>query len=91
MSEAPVSPHDIGLGAVAMLGLALSSGPQTRADLQRAAAVNDHRYFMRSFLHPAIEAGWLELTVPAMPKAKQQHYRITERGRAAFEPYRRAA
>ncbi len=84
-----VPPHDLGPGTVVILGLALSSGPQARADLQHAAAVSDRRYFMRQFLHPAIDGRWLELTVPAMTRAKQQQqYRITDRGRVALEPYR---
>jgi len=39
-------------------------------------------YFREAYLVPAIEAGYVEMTIPDKPKSSKQKYRLTAKGRA---------
>jgi hypothetical protein len=40
--------------------------------------------FRENYLHPAIDAGLIEVTLPDKPTSRNQKYRLTERGRAVL-------
>lgn len=58
------------------------SGEMSRPELQKIAGINDISHFRESYLTPALEQGFLEMTLPDKPKSRQQKYRFTEKGRA---------
>jgi len=52
--------------------------------LQRVAGLKDRVHFLRSYLQPLLERGWLERTVPDRPRSRMQRYRTTEAGLAVI-------
>jgi len=36
--------------------------------------------FRKNYLHPALAAGWIEMSNPASPRSPVQRYRRTKRG-----------
>lgn len=36
--------------------------------------------FRKNYLHPALEANYIEMTLPDKPKSSNQQYRLTEKG-----------
>lgn len=60
--------------------LRLSVTPQSSVDLQAQLGLRDRAKFRRSHLHPMIEAGLLEPTVPGSRTAPTQRYQTTEFG-----------
>ena len=59
--------------------------PQTREALQEIAAIRHRQHFYLEYLHPLLEAGLLELTIPDKPRSPKQRYRTTAAGRAVLE------
>ncbi len=55
-------------------------GEMSRRALQSALRLTDTRHFRRSYLMPALEAGWIEMTLPEKPRSSRQRYRITALG-----------
>lgn len=41
--------------------------------------------FRQNYLHPALSAGWIEMTEPDSPQSRTQKYRLTERGRTVLK------
>ena len=56
-------------------------GEMSRDALQECLNVADIQYFRESYLHPAIEAGLIEMTLPDKPTSKHQRYRLTDAGK----------
>lgn len=52
-----------------------------RDEVQKLLAISDRKYFREKYLSPAIEGGYIELTIPDKPTSKYQKYRLTERGK----------
>ncbi len=69
--------------------LRVISGAMERQSLQEALGLKAEKNFRLLYLRPAIEAGWLEMTVPDRPRSSNQKYRLTERGRALQDQLRR--
>ena len=69
--------------------LRVISGAMERQSLQEALGLKAEKNFRLLYLRPAIEAGWLEMTVPDRPRSSKQKYRHTERGRALQDQLRR--
>ena len=57
-------------------------GEMSRADLQAALKLADRRNFRSGYLNPALEAGLIEMTLPAKPNSSKQRYRRTPAGEA---------
>ena len=56
--------------------------------LQRAAGLKDRVHFLRSYLQPLLERGWLERTIPDKPRSRMQRYRTTEAGLVMLRTHR---
>jgi len=61
--------------------LPLLVGEMTRQLLREALRLRDDEHFRRAYLIPALEAGLIEMTIPAKPRSSRQKYRLTARGR----------
>ena len=66
---------------VARLLAVLRKGPKTAAELMAAMGLSHRPSFRRNYVRPAISAGLVSMTRPESPTAKNQRYRITERGK----------
>ncbi len=61
--------------------LAAIRGEMSREELQSALNLSDRKSFRERYLNPALEAGWIEMTIPEKPRSSRQKYRLTARGR----------
>jgi ATP-dependent DNA helicase RecG len=53
----------------------------TRGELMELLELKDRMYFSKEYLAPALQGGFIEMTIPDKPKSKLQKYRLTEKGR----------
>lgn len=52
----------------------------TRDVLQAAMGLKDRENFRLNYLKPALEFGFIEMTLPHKPNSKLQRYHLTEKG-----------
>ena len=57
------------------------AGEMTRLQLKEALGLKDDEHFRKGYLLPALEAGWIEMTLPDKPRSSRQKYRLTDKGR----------
>lgn len=57
-------------------------GDMNRRDLQSAMKLKDDEHFRKAYLLPALEAEFIEMTIPDKPRSSKQRYRLTARGQA---------
>ena len=63
----------------------LAKRPMTAAEIMRGLKMT-HRPIVRdNYLHPALQAGVIEMTIPDKPRSSKQHYRLTPAGRAVLD------
>ncbi len=55
-------------------------GDMSRRELQKALGLKNDEHFRKAILIPAIEKGFVEMTIPATPNSRLQKYRRTARG-----------
>lgn len=60
--------------------VAAVKGEMTREAIQKAIGIKDRKDFRKRYLHPALSAGVLEMTIPDKPNSRLQKYRLTEKG-----------
>ncbi len=61
--------------------LSVLAGEMTRQQLREALGLKDDEHFRKAYLLPALEAGWVERTIPDKPRSGKQKYRLTDKGR----------
>ena len=66
-----------------MTMIAVFRGDHTRQELQLALNLKSRANFEDRYLKPAIEAGYVALTLPDKPRSRLQKYRLTAKGKAA--------
>ncbi|WP_415830578.1 Fic family protein, partial [Gillisia limnaea] len=59
------------------------TGEHSRTELQNELSLLDRENFRINYLVPAIENGFVELTIPDKPKSSKQKYRLTQEGKKA--------
>ena len=57
-------------------------GEMARKELQIALGLKNDEHFRKAYLVPALEAGFIEMTIPDKPNSRLQKYRLTPEGRA---------
>ena len=55
-------------------------GEMGRSELQELLSIKNRDYFRKDYLNPAINNGYIELTIPNKPNSQNQKYRITKKG-----------
>ena len=55
-------------------------GEMGRSELQELLSIKNRDYFRTDYLNPAINQGYVELTIPDKPNSQNQKYRLTARG-----------
>ena len=61
--------------------LSVLAGEMSRRDILRALGLRDRKSLRERYLLPALQRGYVEMTRPAAPNARNQRYRLTARGR----------
>lgn len=57
------------------------TGEHNRIELQEQLNLSDRKYFRENYLLPALDAQFIEMTIPDKPNSSNQKYRLTERGK----------
>lgn len=52
----------------------------SRAAIQEALDLRHRDYFNEAYLIPALNSGYVEMTIPKKPTSSRQKYRLTEKG-----------
>lgn len=68
-------------GQVAGRVLRLCATPRKAAEIQQVTGIKHRDTFMRNYLRPMIDQGWLAPTIPDKPRSRLQRYVATEAGR----------
>lgn len=68
--------------------LAALAGEMKRTELQAALGLKHEDHFRRAYLLPALQGGWIEMTLPGKPRSRLQRYRATGKGSSWLESYR---
>ena len=63
--------------------LAVLEGEMSRQQILHVLNLSDRKSFRQRYLQPALENGYVEMTLPESPTARNQRYRLTARGRMA--------
>ncbi|HEY3376229.1 MAG TPA: transcriptional regulator, partial [Armatimonadota bacterium] len=71
--------HDVVTSELARM-LPYCVSPISRKELMAQLGLNHVENFRLVYLHPALEAGLIERTLPDKPQSKHQQYRLTEKG-----------
>jgi hypothetical protein len=56
-------------------------GEMSRQDLQSALSLKNTDYFRLTYITPALEKGYIEMTLPDKPNSRLQKYRLTDKGK----------
>ena len=57
----------------------------TRKELMSALKLSDRVNFVNNYLNPAIEQGFIEMTIPDNPQNRNQRYKLTQKGKGLKE------
>ena len=63
--------------------LSVLDGEMSRQDILHALGLSDRKSLRQRYLLPAFQHGYVEMTRPHAPNARNQKYRLTSRGRRA--------
>ena len=80
MSSTPNTTGEV-TGEVERLVLALE-GRMSRVQVQRALGLRHEDHFRAKYLIPALQSGFLEMTIPNRPKSSRQQYHLTAKAEA---------
>ena len=61
--------------------LSILKGEMSRQEIQQALGLKDRKSLRQRYLLPALQDGYIEMTRPDTPNARNQKYRPTPRGR----------
>ncbi len=70
---------------VVRLLLCLGEAELSPTDLRESVGIKHRPTFRANYMHPALEQGLVEPTIPDRPTSRLQKYRITPKGRALLE------
>ena len=56
------------------------NGKLKRVEIQRLLGLKHEDHFRNTYLTPAIDSGYVEMTLPGKPKSPKQRYRLTDKG-----------
>ncbi len=51
-----------------------------RAEIQKTLGLSDRESFVLNYMLPALQNGFIELTIPDKPNSPKQQYRLTAKG-----------
>ena len=69
--------------------VAVLAREMSRAEIQAVLQLRHRRHFAMVYLHPALKADLIEMTLPDKPNSRNQRYRRTARGETLVEQLKR--
>jgi len=63
--------------------LRVCDGDMSKQELKHQLGLKDDEHFRKSYLLPAVQEGFLEMTEPDKPRSSKQRYRLTMKGQSA--------
>ncbi|MBM4043524.1 MAG: hypothetical protein FJ279_00265 [Planctomycetes bacterium] len=81
------TPHETAqvTGQVAEQVLEFCRTPRKASEIQELLGLRHRETFINNYLHPLLETGWIERTIPDKPRSRLQKYRLTAVGEAALK------
>lgn len=67
--------------------LLILNDEMSRKDISLKLGLKDEKHFRQAYLHPAIDANLIEMTIPDKPNSRLQKYRITAKGISFVKMY----
>ena len=58
----------------------IKNNPISTCKLRELIGISHKTYFRKNYIDPALNEGFIEMTIPDKPKSKNQKYRITDKG-----------
>ena len=68
--------------------MVVMQGEMTRNELQYCLGLEHSPHFRNAYLNPALNAGFIEMTIPEKPNSRLQRYRLTTRGKNLIGHFR---
>ncbi len=62
--------------------LGVMKGEMKRTEIQSVLALKHEDHFREAYLRPALDEGFIEMTIPDKPRSRLQKYRLTSKGKA---------
>jgi len=72
-------------GLVQRLLLALKDEDKSSGALRSILGIKNRPTFRDNYLHPALDADLIEMTIPEKPSSSKQKYRLTDKGWAVLK------
>ncbi len=82
-TQSPTQSPTQSLDPIGSVVFALKQGERSSGDLRQTLGVKHRPTFRKNYLHPALKAGLVELTMPDKPNSRLQKYRLTKKGAEA--------
>ena len=60
-------------------------GARSKHELMTRLGLHNAEHFRKAYLQPALQAGYLERTIPEKPHSSRQRYRLTTKGQAVIQ------
>lgn len=60
----------------------LADSERSSKELRSGLNMTHRHNFRENYIHPALEAGYIEMTIPEKPSSRMQQYRLTDKGKA---------
>jgi ATP-dependent DNA helicase RecG len=60
--------------------LAIIHGEMTRDQMKELLGLQHNEYFRKAYIVPALDQGFIEMTIPDKPKSPSQKYKLTKKG-----------
>ncbi|MHC4926484.1 MAG: Fic family protein [Planctomycetota bacterium] len=70
-----------------LLSILKSTALMSRQEILEKLELSDRKSMTQRYLRPALDAGFIEMTIPDKPSSKIQQYRITPKGKDLIEKY----
>jgi predicted transcriptional regulator len=70
----------------ALLELLHKAGESGSTEIRKAFGLKDRVHVHKSYLQPALQSGYIEMTIPDKPNSRLQKYRLTDAGKHLLNP-----
>ena len=68
-----------------LLELLHKAGESGSTEIRKAFGLKDRVHIHKSYLQPALQSGYIEMTIPDKPNSRLQKYRLTNAGKRLLE------